>query len=136
MFLLLSVIQVLIFKMFIQNIFFNVENIVVSSTEIVFDDHAFYPQMTICNAIPYSKNAMEGIIIIFIFIQCFLLWYGKAGKCCEPWNAQKSCFRLGFFTNVFLKVKFLCNYFINLNESKVMLSELNSISLIKRFCPI
>jgi len=65
MFLLLSVIQVLIFEMFIQNIFFNVENIVVSSTEIVLDDHALYPQMTICNSIPYSKNAMEGIIIIF-----------------------------------------------------------------------
>ncbi len=49
-----------------------------------------------------------------------------------------------FFTNFdqkrvclpFKKIEFLCNHFINLNESKFMLSKLNSISLIRKFGPI
>jgi len=35
-----------------------------------------------------------------------------------------------------LKIEFLCNHFIILNESKFMLSKLNSISLIRKFGPI
>ena len=35
-----------------------------------------------------------------------------------------------------LKNEFLCNYFIHFNESKFMSTELNRISLIRKFCPI
>jgi hypothetical protein len=36
----------------------------------------------------------------------------------------------------FLKIEFLCNHFINLNESKFMLSELSIISLIRKCWPV